>query len=227
MEPDVHDMGPSAKDRKATLRVCLTSRRAAASAERRAAADAAIVQRVVRLPEYARSSLLLTYLAMGEEVETRGLIGRAWADGKAVALPRCLPGRRLAWQRIESLDGLVRSPFGVEEPPDDPGALVDLGAAMPDAWPPDARSSGVWPSDASVSDVLAIVPGLAFDRQGYRVGYGGGFYDTFLAGFGGSTIGLCRSGLLSDDLGLLGALEPHDLPVQVVVTDTEALRTDA
>ena len=85
-------------------------------------------------------------------------------------------------------------------------------------WRRDARPRG------SVCDQLAIVPGLAFDRQGFRLGYGGGFYDTFLSGFAGIAAGLCREALAVDDLAAAGVLDAHDQACDLVLTDARTLR---
>jgi 5-formyltetrahydrofolate cyclo-ligase len=172
--------------------------------EARAAAGAAIASRVTSLAEYADARVVLTYLSIGDEVQTRGIIRDAWSRGKVVALPRCVPhSRRMRWYRVESLDGLERSKFGVLEPMADPTAELDPNAA---------------------SNALAIVPGLTFDARGYRLGYGGGFYDTFLAGFGGTSVGICREAQLSASGEL--AIDAHDLPVKVVVTEAQVIRTN-
>lgn len=87
----------------------------------------------------------------------------------------------------------------------------------PAAGAPQAQPAG------SVYSV-ALVPGLAFDRRGFRLGYGGGYYDRFLPAFSGVSIGLCRSDLLSDELP---SLSEYDYPVDLVVTDNEAIRPAA
>lgn len=190
--------------RKRELRHHFIDVRRELGAEARAAADAAIASRVTSLAEYADASAVLTYLSIWDEVETRGIIRDAWSRGKVVALPRCVPHTRLMrWYRVESLDGLERSKFGVLEPMADPAAELDPNAA---------------------SRALAIVPGLTFDARGYRLGYGGGFYDTFLAGFGGASVGICREAQLSAAGEL--ALDAHDLPVQVVVTEAQVIRVN-
>ena len=76
----------------------------------------------------------------------------------------------------------------------------------------------------SARDQLAIVPGLAFDRRGFRLGYGGGFYDTFLAGFAGVSAGLCREVLAVGDRAAAGVLDAHDQACDLVLTDVRALR---
>ncbi|MCH4083769.1 MAG: 5-formyltetrahydrofolate cyclo-ligase [Olsenella sp.] len=190
--------------RKRELRHHFIDVRRELGAEARAAADAAIASRVTSLAEYADASAVLTYLSIWDEVETRGIIRDAWSRGKGVALPRCVPHTRLMrWYRVESLDGLERSKFGVLEPVADPATELDPNAAP---------------------NALAIVPGLTFDARGYRLGYGGGFYDTFLAGFGGASVGICREAQLSAAGEL--ALDAHDLPVQVVVTEAQVIRVN-
>ena len=72
--------------------------------------------------------------------------------------------------------------------------------------------------------MIALVPGLTFDGHGFRLGYGGGFYDTFLARFEGVSVGLCRDAQMSRDLCAEGLLDAHDLPVQIVVTNSKVVR---
>ena len=165
----------------------------------RRAIDAAITGNVAALPEFVEADGVFTYLSFGAEVDTRELIERAWAQGKTVALPRVVPGtRQMRWYAVESFAGLECSPFGVEEPVADPAREVA---------PADFRAP------------IALVPGLAFDREGYRLGYGGGFYDTFLPAFPGISIGLCRTAQCLDRL----PHDAHDVPVSLVVTDRDPL----
>ena len=192
------------QEEKALWRKRFKELRAAISADERQRMDASIAANVTSLPEYAQAEAVFAYLAFGAEVETRGIIEQAWIDGKAVMLPRCVPGtRQMAWYLVDSLDGLVRSPLGVEEPAEDPAREVD---------------------PATYEHALVLVPGLTFDPQGYRLGYGGGFYDVFLSGVDTGCIvpvGLCRERQLSDDVEVRDA---HDLPAQVVVTEARVIR---
>lgn len=186
---------------KAALRRRFRAARAALDPACRAHVDAAIAARVAASPAFERAAVILTYLSFGAEVDTRELIRAAWRAGKVVAVPRVLGPHELGWYRIDSFDGLERSPHGMEEPAPDPQRAVD-------------------PQDAfHAARMLALVPGLAFDRAGYRLGYGGGFYDAFLRGFPGTSLGLCRAASLVPSLGSLGAREPHDMPVARVVTE--------
>ena len=172
--------------------------------EMRATIDAGIEDRVALLPEFAEADVLLAYLDFGPEVRTRGIIQRAWDAGKIVALPWCVPGtHEMRWYRVSSFDDLVRSKLGMEEPVPVDENEQQLGTGQ---------------------RMLALVPGLTFDPRGYRLGYGGGFYDTFLAKFDGMSVGLCREAAWSDDLRAEGIVDAHDLPVQLVVTETRTVR---
>ena len=194
--------GKGTRERKRELRRRYKEVRATLGKDGRASRDAAIADGVTRLPEYLAADTVLTYLSVGDEVDTRALVRDTWVRGKSVALPWCVPGtRRMRWFYVSSLDGLVRSPFGAEEPVPDPAREVD-----PKAGP----------------GALAVVPGLSFDERGYRMGYGGGFYDVFLAEFAGASVGLCREPQMAP-VGTL-ALDEHDVPVDVVVTEERVIR---
>lgn len=187
---------------KEALRSTFRVRRSALSKEERARADLRIASRLLELPEVVRADCVFTYLSFGSEVDTRFVITQCWEMGKLVCLPRCAAGYTLTWHAVEDLDHLVRSRFGMEEP----------AAGAPQAQPAGSVYS------------VALVPGLAFDRRGFRLGYGGGYYDRFLPAFSGVSIGLCRSDLLSDELP---SLSEYDYPVDLVVTDDEAIRPAA
>lgn len=189
---------------KQELRRRLKAQRAAEDASSRRAADELILRNVLATPAFQQASVVLPYLSFGSEIDTRALIEAAWNAGKRVALPRCLPQSGLAWHAVDSFDGLIASSFGMEEP--DPQTCATFNAE-------DA---------ACASDALVIVPGLAFDAQGYRLGYGGGFYDRFLARFKGASMGLCRDARRFDSLQQMGALGAYDLPVELVVTESGA-----
>lgn len=198
-------MGDGAIDeRKRKLRAHLKRLRRESGEDGRAVADAGIEANLLALPEFAEAEVLLAYLDFGPEVRTRGIIQAAWDAGKVVALPWCMPGtHEMRWYRVTSFDALVRSKLGVEEP-------------VPDAANEQPLGTG--------EHMLALVPGLTFDAAGYRLGYGGGFYDTFLAMFEGVSVGLCREAAWSQDLRAEGTIDAHDLPVQIVVSDGRIAR---
>ena len=195
---------------KNELRAQLKALRAALPADERAAADAAIAARVFALAEFQNADIVLTYLSFDDEVDTRAIIREALRLGKTVALPRVTGKREMRWFTVEGLDGLERSRFGIDEPPIDearelrPAVLSNAYDVQPAAQP----TAREW--------AIAFVPGLTFDPYGYRLGYGGGFYDVFLTGFGGTSIGLCRASQIS---GEPLPHDAHDIPVDMVVTD--------
>ena len=190
---------PATPDNKQILRTQLKAVRRGLGPSLRANVDAALARHVLGLPQWEAAPIVLAYLSVREEVDTRALVASALAAGKRVAAPRVVGPRRLAWYEVGVGEAFERSRMGIDEPHECPERLVDGGALGADA--------------------LALVPGLAFDARGYRLGYGGGFYDAFLRDFAGMSVGLCRSAMLLESLAALGATEPHDLPVGLVVTE--------
>lgn len=194
---------PAALTTKQSLRTQLKAMRRGLGPVCRAEIDAAAAARVIALPEWEVAPIVLAYLSVREEVDTRGLVRAAWDAGKAVAAPRVTGPRMLAWYRVEPGDALEMSRMGIEEPPANDARLVEVGELPPTA--------------------LALVPALAFDERGYRLGYGGGFYDAFLARFPGVSVGLARRATLVPSMGAFDALEPHDRAVDLVVSESRTI----
>lgn len=174
-------------DLRRRARACLQGM----SPQARRESDAALFSRFLSLPQVEAAGTLLLYHGMGAEPDTARLLPALRARGKRVCLPRCLPGRAMEVRLVGQDAALVLHPFGMLEPGED-CPLVDKSALD-----------------------LVLVPGLAFDRSGGRLGRGGGFYDRFLAGFGGFTAALCRSALLLEHV----PREGHDLGVDLVITE--------
>lgn len=161
-------------------------------AEEKARMDAGIFENVRRLWQYKRTGRIFFYLSTPMEVETRRLLRLALAEGKEVAVPRCIPGtREMRFHLILSLEAVRPGAFGVDEPPEQ----------LPVADPADGG--------------LMLVPALRIDRKGYRLGYGKGYYDRYVAGFAGQTVGL---GYGREFVGSIRHGR-FDLPVDVVVTE--------
>lgn len=188
-------MGETSRNSKSALRERMKARRNDMPVGEWLRANEAIADRVCATDAWRQADCLLAYAPLGSEVSTKLLIERALASGKTVALPRCAGPRTLRWYQVDGLDNLEISAYGIGEPPADPARQVI-------------------PS----SSALALVPGLAFDREGRRLGYGGGYYDAFLADFPGASIGVCFACQLVESLADQGAIEPHDVPVGAVVT---------
>lgn len=159
------------------------------------AAGAAVADRV--WPLLQEAPVVLTYAALPEELPLDPLIQRLLADGRTVGLPRVTGPGVLALHVVTDLDDLVPGAFGVREPTQDSQTLA-----------PDAVAA-------------VLVPGVAFDRDGGRLGYGGGYYDRLLPRLGGAVrIGVCLEAQLVPAV----AVEAHDQRVDAVVTEAGVYR---
>jgi 5-formyltetrahydrofolate cyclo-ligase len=154
-----------------------------------------VVERFLDLPEVRRARTIMLFSSFGSEVPTTSLIERLCARGVVVALPR-IEGTALVPVAYAPGDRTTTTPFGAEEPVS--------GARL----------------DPSSIDVVGV-PGVAFDRGGRRIGYGGGFYDRFLRGLPAFTVGLVFGlQVLDEDL----PAGRFDLPVDAIVTEEETIR---
>ena len=187
---------------KAALRTELTARLAAQDPAVAKAAAARVAERILGLPELESAGCVLACLSFGTELETEDLVRRLLASGRQVYLPRTNPRRRSLHLHTYPCPLMTRS-FGLREPrrgtPELPAGAVD----------------------ATVD--LALVLGLAFDRQCFRLGHGGGYFDRFLRGRPFPAIGLAYHFQLLDRL----PMESHDVPMAAVVTDEGVHRPQA
>ena len=126
-------------------------------------ADEELTQRLLELPAFQEAKTLATYLSFDHEVSTAGLIQVALQLGKRVCVPRTYPQGRMEFVEYDP-EILEESRFGLLEP-NERGQVVDK---------------------AEID--LIHVPGLVFQSKGYRIGYGGGYYDRYLADFAGKTV---------------------------------------
>lgn len=160
--------------------------------------DTAIVRHILALPAYQTCQTLLCYLPMEGEIDTRPLLESAWKAGKQVAVPYCIPGtREMDFYLIHSLDELAEGYCGILEP--DPARAAEL---------------------VDFDGCLCILPGLVFDMEGYRFGYGGGYYDRFLNGpyRGKPTAGVCYRVCTVKRL----VRGMYDRPCDLLITETGA-----
>lgn len=179
---------------KAQWRTRMRARLRAMTVHERQVAALRAVRALRRRPAYRKARWILCYLAAKGEVETRPLIAQALADGKRVAAPITLTTRRMI--RLAELTtvtrGLVRGPYGIQQP--DP-----------------RRARRVDPRRID----LAVIPGLAFDADGYRLGRGGGYFDRFLAALPPTVPRIGLAYRCQRVRRLLRA--PHDQPVTTVL----------
>lgn len=184
---------------KRRLRVEMKERLAGMSPRTRADKSYAACRKLTELPEFVDADVLMMYLPIPQEVDPAEIALHAWQAQKTVVAPKVnWDQHHMLAVRIQSLsDDIVTGKFGVPEPAEGP----------------------VWP----VEDIdLIIVPALAYDRGGARLGRGGGFYDRLLSEPGARAI-TCGLGFSEQLIDKLPA-DKHDQPVDILVTDTEVLR---
>jgi 5-formyltetrahydrofolate cyclo-ligase len=153
---------------------------------------------VLALPEMQMAGTAAAYYSIGTEPDTRGLIYALWKRGTYVLLPLLLPGGDLDWASYEGPGSLVAGPRGLLQPAEPPRGVAAVASAD-----------------------LVIVPALAVDRRGYRLGRGGGSYDRALARVGAPvpTVALLYDGELLDEV----PAGPHDLPVRMIARPREGI----
>ena len=179
--------------RKAELRARVLARRSALPAEQRAQAGRAIRDALLDRPEVQMAGTIAAYYSIGAEPDTRGLVYALWKRGSYVLLPVLRPDGDLDWASYEGPDSLVPGPRGLREP-GEPTRGVDAVA----------RADAV------------LVPALAVDGAGRRLGRGGGGYDRALARVG-PLIPLIAL-VYDEELVEHVPAEAHDIPVRAAVS---------
>lgn len=160
-----------------------------------------IIKRLLETEEYRRASTIMAYLDFRNEAQTGELVRAATAAGKRVAVPVTdIAGKRLT-----------------------PSLLLDYpGDLHPGAWGiPEPRPECLRPLEPEALD-LVIVPGVAFDEKGNRLGYGGGFYDRFLPRTRPDTLFIA----LAFELQVRPEVYPgpHDVPMHLLITEDRLIR---
>lgn len=158
--------------------------------------DDALFARFLALPQVEEAKTIFAFWGIpGKEPDTSRLIGELVRRGKTVGLPRMLPGHRMEVRCFDPDRPLVKASFGISEPGEDCPLL-----------------------DREDID-LVLVPAVCYDGCGYRLGFGGGYYDRWLEGFSGVKVGLCRGAVLREAV----PIEAHDARVDLLLTEAESL----
>lgn len=183
---------------KAALRASLLAARASQPAEQREAAGRLNRDHVLSLPQAQMAGTVAAYFSVGSEPDTHSLIFGLWKRGTYVILPLLRPDGDLDWASYEGPDSLAPGPKGLMEPAE-PARGVDAVA----------RAS------------LVLVPALAVDTRGNRLGRGGGSYDRALARVGPRVpvIALLNDGELLDHV----PAAPHDRPVSMAALPSRGI----
>lgn len=186
---------------KAALRRHYAALRSAVSPEERLICEHAIFDRLFSLPAWQNAPVVCGYASVRDELDLTPVWEAALRDGKTYALPVTLSGARegrMIFRAVRTRQDLATARFGLSEPAEH----------CPTLTPSDLR------------DALVILPGLAFDEDGYRLGYGGGYYDRFLShlsdeGVRATTVGLTCERLCATHL----PHESHDIPADSIITE--------
>lgn len=176
---------------KRELRRAMSEKKRAMTAAEVESRSAMLAEKLYRTAQWRAAKAVYVYIAFNQEVRTRPIIERAWDEGKRVAVPKEVGnGMRFIW--FDRFDQLApQGAFGILEPTED-GPVADDEAA------------------------LILMPGVAFDRDGHRVGYGGGYYDRWLSEHPGHpTLALCYDFQVVKDI----PSEVHDIRVDAVLSD--------
>ena len=178
---------------KSELRKQVLQEMKALPRQQKKAMHLALTDQFLKHPFYQEAKVIATYLSFPHEFQTQELIEQALKDGKKVLIPKTYPKGRMDFV-VYNPQQLVKTSFGLLEPQGDLEVV-----------------------DASQIDLIHV-PGLAFTTEGYRIGYGGGYYDRYLEHFSGHTLSTVYPCQIQDFIS-----ENHDIPVQEVLIDERNL----
>lgn len=177
---------------KHELRIKYRKMRARLPATKKSMMDSQVTNRFLFLKHYQRAKQVLIYASKKIEVNTFEIIADAWQNNKIVALPRCNPQEKnMEFYYVNSENDLEKGAFGVFEPTLKCKKVTNF------------KSS------------ICVVPGLCFDSQGFRLGYGMGYYDRFLQNYENTSVGLCYGSFMTLTLPRY----KFDCSVNILVTD--------
>lgn len=174
-------------DKKA-LRKALLDERKAMDYMLKHQLDGDIFNRLIALPQFKSAKCVLVYFSLSFEVSTLNIINYCLENEKELALPVIRNGK-MTFHRITSGTQVVMGNMNIYEPVEGSPQIVEF------------------------KDSVCLVPGLAFSENGFRIGFGGGYYDRFLDGFGGISIGLVYEDFIREI-----PIEKHDIAVNFLIT---------
>ena len=154
-----------------------------------------ICQKVLALPQFEQAACVFAYADYNKEAQTGEIIRAAWAAGKRVAVPKVTGPHQMKYYYLESMDQLEPGYYGIPEP--------------------------AWGEEAAEEDALIIVPGVAFDENRHRAGYGQGFYDRYLSAHPNHpTVAIAFEFQIVDRV----PAEPTDIFPELVVTEERIIQ---
>ncbi|MBQ8140512.1 MAG: 5-formyltetrahydrofolate cyclo-ligase [Clostridia bacterium] len=193
-------MAENVKELKNALREKYKLCRRNISPRKKKELDEAICGEIISLSCFRLSDTVLAYYPIGSEIDVIPVALEALKKGKKVAFPLCdTETCTMTYKYVNDLSELVSGSYSIHEP-------------LPSA-----------PDFSGGENVLCLVPALAFDKDGFRLGYGKGYYDRFLKSFRGTSLGAVYHELLTDTL----PRGYHDIAADVLVTERGSMITNA
>lgn len=181
---------------KKTLRKTILDKRAALSQKDRISYSERIYTQLVNMPEIQSATVIASFMDFKDEVETGRFNEWCLKQGKKLALPRIDPiHKTMSLHYVQDLSELVTSNYGIKEPDPVRHSIVDTGHIQ-----------------------VVVTPGVGFDSKGYRLGYGGGYYDRLFSCLSESIprIAIAFELQMTDSI----PVSPHDHPVTHLITET-------
>ncbi len=183
------------REKKARIREKFKQIRKSVIGEEKARLDNDICKNFLSSATYMYNDTFLMYSPVRDEIDINLIARTALKDGKRLAYPRCVQGtNKMDFYYVTSLDELSKGSFGILEPPENPNNKFDR---------------------TSSSSAVCLLPAVVYDKRGYRLGYGKGYYDRYLSTYKGSVIGIIYKRLITDNV-------PHgrfDITADALITE--------
>lgn len=157
-----------------------------------------IAANLINTDDWKQADTIAITISRGTEVDTKAIIEKGWEEGKVIVVPKCEPKLKdMTFRVLESFDQLEVVYYGLLEPKENETKAV---------------------SSSEIN--LILVPGLAYNQKGYRIGFGGGYYDRFLSKYDGRTAALAFQEVqLVEEL----PIEEYDIPVNMIITNEQVI----
>ena len=186
---------------KILIRKTVLRKRSALSAREKSQAELVMLETLLNWEIFKKAGVIHIFIAKPDEPDTRKIIENCWISGKRVAVPLVLPNTfNLIHSEIKSFDRLIYGMYGIQEP--SPESRIIMTPDMFD---------------------LVIVPGVAFDKKGRRIGQGKGYYDRFLELTSAFRLALAFDCQLLENV----PSELHDIPMDAILSESGILETNA
>lgn len=188
-------MYPNIREQKNELRKKFREKRKNLSPELKSEWDESICKRLCTLASIRYADEILSFSPLAGEVNITDFNMYALDSGRSLYLPRCKTdgSSEMSFHLVKSLESLTKGSYSISEP---------------------SLDAPVWSNSENMRSVC-IIPAMSYDKRGFRLGYGKGFYDRYLASKSSLKIGVCYTSFLSDSL----PRGRYDLAVDIIVTE--------